>query len=152
MSIAEKYKNLSAEQREKFNALKDSAGLDIFLSETGMDMNPDEKAQVLQYIESGKLPLTDEELENVAGGGCFGGDTKQQSWKKIAEFEGRLLPVKYLVNVIFKCGCCGEKDSMYARSMDAEGIGSTLLIYYDCKCYNSGKSWPLLNLNTRIQW
>jgi hypothetical protein len=72
MSLTERYKNLSAEQRETFNALKDSAGLDIFLSATGIEMNPDEKAQVLEYITSGKLPLSDEELENVSGGACFG--------------------------------------------------------------------------------
>jgi len=68
MTIAEKFANLTPEQREKFNALKDGAGLDAFLSETGMELTAEEKAQVMKYIEFGKLPLSEEELENVAGG------------------------------------------------------------------------------------
>jgi len=70
MTIAEKFANLTPEHLEKFKALKDSAGLDAFLTETGLELTAEEKAKVLQYIESGKLPLADEELDNVAGGGC----------------------------------------------------------------------------------
>jgi len=69
MTFTEKFANLTPEQREKFNALKDGAGLDAFLSETGMELTAEEKAQVMKYIESGKLPLSEEELETVAGGG-----------------------------------------------------------------------------------
>ena len=73
MTLTEKFKGLTPGQREKFNALKDSAGLDAFLSETGLELTDEEKAQVLEYIASGKLPLADEELDNVAGGGCGSG-------------------------------------------------------------------------------
>ena len=72
MTLTEKFKNLTPGQREKFNTLKDSAGLDAFLTETGIELTYEEKAQTLEYITSGKLPLADEELENVAGGGCGG--------------------------------------------------------------------------------
>jgi hypothetical protein len=68
MTITEKFATLTPEQREKFNAVKDGAGLDVFISETSVEITDEEKLQILSYIESGKLPLADEELDNVAGG------------------------------------------------------------------------------------
>ena len=68
MALTERFATLTPEQREKFNALKDGAGLDAFLSETGLTLTGEEKAAVTAYIASGKLPLADEEIENVGGG------------------------------------------------------------------------------------
>jgi len=73
MTLTGKFIGLTPEQREKFNALKDSVGLEAFLSETGLELKVEEKAQVLEYIASGILPLADEELDNVAGGRCGSG-------------------------------------------------------------------------------
>jgi len=69
MTFTEKFANLTPEYLEKFNALKESAGLDALLTEAGLELTAEEKTKVLQYIETGKLPLADEELDNVAGGG-----------------------------------------------------------------------------------
>ena len=68
MNLTERFAALTPEQREQFSALKDGAGFDAFLSETGFELAADEKAQVLEYLASGQLPLADDELENVAGG------------------------------------------------------------------------------------
>ena len=68
MNLTERFAALTPEQREKFNALKDGAGLDAFLTETGFELTDEEKTQILEYIASGQLPLADEELESVAGG------------------------------------------------------------------------------------
>jgi len=68
MTLQEKFAALTPEQREQFSALKDRAGLDTFLTETCLELAADEKAQVLEYIASGQLPLADDELESVAGG------------------------------------------------------------------------------------
>ena len=92
MTLTEKFGVLSPEQREKFNTVKDDAGLDSFLSETGVTLSSKEKAQVIAYIVSGKLPLADEELINIAGGGCGGS-------------EG-----------IPNCNICGEKMTTRSRS------------------------------------
>ena len=70
MTLHEKFAALTPEQREKFSALKDGAGLDAFLTETGFELTDEEKAQITELILSGKLPLSDDELENAAGGGC----------------------------------------------------------------------------------
>ena len=70
MTLTEKFAKLTPEQREKFNTITDGAGLDAFLSETGLQLTADEMAAVTDYIVSGQLPLEDEELSNVAGGGC----------------------------------------------------------------------------------
>ena len=35
MTLTERFETLTPDQREKFNALKDGAGLDAFLTETG---------------------------------------------------------------------------------------------------------------------
>ena len=75
MTLTDKFRGLTPGQREKFNALKDSVGLEAFLFETGLELTVEEKAQVLEYIVSGKLSLADEELDNVAGGGCLSGSS-----------------------------------------------------------------------------
>ncbi|MCL2096227.1 MAG: hypothetical protein FWH10_04900 [Oscillospiraceae bacterium] len=75
MTITQKFATLTPEQREKFKELKDAAAgvvLDAFLDENNLALTDEEKAQALEYLKSGKLPLADEELENVAGGGCGG--------------------------------------------------------------------------------
>ena len=68
MTQKENFKGITPEHLEKFKVLKDSAGLDALLTEAGIELTAEEKTKVLEYIESGKLPLADEELENVAGG------------------------------------------------------------------------------------
>jgi len=68
VTLAEKFANLTPKQYVKFNSLKGNAGLKIFLSETKIVLTTDERARLLELIESGKLPLLDEELKNVAGG------------------------------------------------------------------------------------
>ena len=69
MTLTEKFAKLTPEQREKFSAVSDSAGLDAFLAETGAALSQEEKARVMELITSGKQPLADEELENASGGG-----------------------------------------------------------------------------------
>ena len=68
MTLQEKFQALTPEQREKFYTIKDSAGLDGFLAETGAALSQEEKERVMELITSGKLPVADEELDNVAGG------------------------------------------------------------------------------------
>ena len=68
MTLTQKFASISPEQREKFKALKDATALDAFLTENSLALTDEEKAQAIEYFSSGKLPLADEELENVAGG------------------------------------------------------------------------------------
>ncbi|MCL2051501.1 MAG: hypothetical protein FWG91_07230 [Lachnospiraceae bacterium] len=67
--MQEKFVALTPVQREKLDELKDSAKLDAFLLENGCELTVEEKEMLIDFIETGKLPLSDEQLENVAGGG-----------------------------------------------------------------------------------
>ncbi|MCL2096226.1 MAG: hypothetical protein FWH10_04895 [Oscillospiraceae bacterium] len=75
MTIAQKFAALTPERQENFKAIKDAAALDAFLNENNLALTDEEKAQALEYFKSGKLPLADEELDNVAGGCGSSGDT-----------------------------------------------------------------------------
>ena len=68
MTITEKFAKLTPEQSRKFIALENGAELDAFLSNVGLELTDEEKAQVLEFIESGKMQLSDEDIENAAGG------------------------------------------------------------------------------------
>ncbi|MCL2078569.1 MAG: hypothetical protein FWH17_01855 [Oscillospiraceae bacterium] len=76
MTMQEKFAALTPLQREKLDELKDNAKMEAFLSENDIKLTDEEKTQILEFIESGKLPLSDEQLENVAGGGLVENVTK----------------------------------------------------------------------------
>jgi hypothetical protein len=67
MSLIEKFRSFTPNQKEKFFSVKDSAGFDVFLTESGIELTSEEKAQIQEYYAKGRLPLSDEELENVDG-------------------------------------------------------------------------------------
>jgi len=86
MNLTERFATLTPEQREKFYTINDSAGLDAFLAETGLELTSDEKEQVTEFITSGKLPLSDDEINAVAGGQD---PNLVAVWRRQAESEGR---------------------------------------------------------------
>jgi len=124
MTLMEKMEKLTPEQRDSLENLKDSAGLDKFLSDTGTDLTADEKAQVLEFITSGKLPLSDEEANAIAGGQD---PSLVAMWRKTAESEGRPTHVgANRVNVSLKptgswdnanCPICGNQDSLFCEKI-----------------------------------
>ena len=68
MTLKQKYEQLTAEQREKFAAVKTAEQLEAFLAETGAELTAEEKQQVLAYADTGAMPLDDGDLDAVAGG------------------------------------------------------------------------------------
>ena len=76
MALQEKIAKLTPEQWEKLDAVKDETALDAFVSEHGIELTAEERGQILEYFKTGVLPLADEELDNVAGGGC-----RTQHWE-----------------------------------------------------------------------
>ena len=116
MTLLKKLQALTPGQWGKFHALKDGAGLDAFLSETGVELTAEEKAQALEYIESGKLPLDDEKLDNVAGGSGMT-VTCTKCWSKDTDFDWgpgyyNFLCKKcgYKENHVTPCMMCGSTD------------------------------------------
>ncbi|MCL2096229.1 MAG: hypothetical protein FWH10_04910 [Oscillospiraceae bacterium] len=89
MTLTQKFAALTPEQQEKFKALKDSAALDAFLAENSLTLTDEEKAQAAEYFKTGKLPLPDEELDNVAGG-CGFGTTDWYRYAKCSLCKGQL--------------------------------------------------------------
>ena len=141
MTLTERFAALTSEQREKWGLLKDSAGLDAFLSEAGLELTAEEKAQAASYIVSGKVAISDEELENVAGGGC---KDYEDDWRRWALEEGcgakvERYSIVSMKNEAGKCPFCDQhRGSLFgANCIDTTGRdGVTWGIYYNTKCYD----------------
>ena len=147
MTITEKFATLTTEQQEKFNALKDGAGLDAFLSDTGLELTEEEKAQVLEFIETGKLPIDDDELDAVAGGVD---SSVISAWRRIAESEGRGAHIGCGNTGLFgttwrnaNCPKCDGPESLFGSHITntLDSRGKAYEFEYDCtnvKCYVCG--------------
>ena len=104
MNITEKFSTLTREQRELFNTVSDGAGLDTFLSKSGIELTPEEKAAALEFIASGLLPLDDDELDAVAGG-CSGSSSVTYATCPKCGAEGTY---KIEGNFYASCSACGH--------------------------------------------
>ena len=103
MNITEKFSTLTQEQRELFNTVKDGAGLEAFLGQSGMMLTPEEKTAALEFVASGLLPLDDDELDAVAGG-CSASDVRYGTCPKCGG-EGTY---KIEGNSYASCSACGH--------------------------------------------
>jgi len=82
-SIKEKFDGLTAEQKEQYDNIKDAAEFKAFVSETGITLTAEETALMVEMYETGKLSLSDDELDSVAGGWPFRwpfGDNPNSGW------------------------------------------------------------------------
>ena len=79
MNINEKLDKLTPEQRKKLYTLEDSTELEVFLTETGLDLNTEEKAALLEFVKNAKTPCKNDDLELVAGGFASTGSTEEES-------------------------------------------------------------------------
>ncbi len=68
MTFLEKLSKLTPKHLEELGNVSETEQLDAFVSKHGIDLNAEEKTQVLDYLKNGKLPLEDEALDLVAGG------------------------------------------------------------------------------------
>jgi NADH pyrophosphatase NudC (nudix superfamily) len=72
-SLRDKFGAITEEQgKDLATAMegKDIAALEAFCKKRGIELAAEEKDEVAEYFKTGKMPLADEELENVAGGAC----------------------------------------------------------------------------------
>ena len=161
MTLTEKVRALIPTQREAFNIVKDEAGLEKFLAETGVTLTDEERAQTSEFLKSGKLPLEDEELTNVAGG-CGNNNENpndKAGWQRAAEPEGRGVQVGHRTLLTMEwrsaqCGSCKTVGSLFAARYDerkdtSSSFGGAMIITYsDCKCYKCGNRWTSLNFES----
>ena len=68
MTFIEKLSKLAPNHLEELANVMDLEQLDAFASIHHIDLNPEEKAQAVEYLKNGKLLLEDEALTLVAGG------------------------------------------------------------------------------------
>ena len=64
-------RQLTPEEQREFAALKSEAEFEEFIIKKGLSFSDTEKALILEHFKTGKLPLADEQLEDVAGGFAF---------------------------------------------------------------------------------
>ena len=71
MSDNQAKKQLTPEELRELATLKSEAEFEEFITKKGLSFSDIEKALVLEHYKTGKLPLSDEQLEDVAGGFTF---------------------------------------------------------------------------------
>jgi hypothetical protein len=92
-ALMEKFAAFTVEQKKELISIKDMdmAALEAFCKTHGIDLAAEERGAMAEYFKTGKMPLADQELDNVAGGEC---GTITIDWPSI---EG-------------KCHFCGSID------------------------------------------
>jgi hypothetical protein len=145
MTLIEKIAALTPEQQEQAKAMGEAEQLIAFLTECGTALDDADRAEVKEYFDRGAVALSDEELENVAGGGC-GPSDQEKRWAQQAAAEGRR--VKYaLGGQRDKCWQCGKVGSVYAVRYHNTGDYQPQHVWSDLKCYNCGLTSSQRRLN-----
>lgn len=141
MTLMEKFANLTPKQKEEFAVITNAAELDAFASEHGIDLTDEEKAQAAEYFEKGRLPLSDDDLDLVAGGAA-----KDES-PALAAADGRThnLPAFSLLCACHHKNKWARSTNMYVKTMwipDAKQYQNIICTaYMDIKCYKCGQQW-----------
>ena len=68
MTLKEKLASLTPEQQEAFSGIKTAEQLEAFIADFKPELSDEEKKSLLDYLETGKFPLSDDDLDNAAGG------------------------------------------------------------------------------------
>jgi hypothetical protein len=158
MKLMEKLEALTPGQKEKFSSVATEQELDAFINEIGAELTAEERAAAWKYIEAGqpktegKAALADEELENVAGGGC---GSSKPDYQKMAKKDGRDVQVfkfgQGLIGTRIKgkpdhapCGCGANtiQESIFAKNCYVSGSH----YFSDCKCYACGRTWESIEV------
>jgi len=134
------------EQFETAKKAKSPEELIALAKGQGIEITSEQAAAFLKTPET--YPLTDEELDNVAGGGCSG----KPAYFEMAMEDGRQIHFNSFGGRIYPdlCGCDMDtvKESIFAREMGQNTDIYTLehWHYGDCKCYACGKTWETLTV------
>lgn len=96
-----------------FEASKTAGGLSSFLADKGCEATPEQVAEFVKEKAGGAGELADEELDNVAGGGCGFND---------GEFTGGKA-----------CPSCGSTDCAFTNERVFQGC-----VTYDAHCNACG--------------
>lgn len=126
--------NFSSEWIKKARQAKSAEELLALAGENGVEMTAEEAAAYYAKLNPAPGELADEELDNVAGGGC-GGDRNDFQWPKVGDLV-RLRKSKHY------CPSCNA-DHVY---VEMRGNLATKQINrsYTLRCANCGKVYEII--------
>ena len=137
MTLMEKIAKLTPEQREKLDSVKDEAALVAFAAENGIELTEQDKKDVLDYFENGITPISDDDMDAVAGGAA----AKKSSPEKAAA-DGRTVPLPSRNNL---CYCHYEnkwaRSKTHIRDKITDIVTYRVYLFSDIKCYKCNKTW-----------
>ena len=140
MSLMEKFAKLTPEQREKLDSVNDEATLVAFAAENSIELTEQDKKEALAYFENGVAPMSDDDMEAVAGGAA----AKKSSPEKAAA-DGRTVPMPTASKT-----CICHHENKWAR--EEKFLGRTehgsyrIFLYSDIKCYKCNQWWKSLEV------
>ena len=143
MSLTAKFNGLTSEQQEAFGEVKSAEALDKFIADNNIILTDEEKSNVVEYIETGMMPLSDDDLDAVVGG--KGNQTPLDK----ARAEGRPIPFAF-GGMFVPCPTCSSSCETFMYASERVGIAGGGLKFagvsrYDnCKCYNCNNTWVSL--------
>jgi predicted ribosomally synthesized peptide with nif11-like leader len=113
---------LTPEMLEKAKTAKSPEELISLAKESGIELSSEQAAAYFAKLSSEDGGLTDDELDNVSGGGCFGEDYDNRI---------KVSPTTHDC-MYYACGIC-EEQAYYCkcRSMGEHNCGTCLHIRYD---------------------
>ena len=136
MTLIQKIAGLTPEQREKLDAIKDESGLNAFASENGIELTDEDRADALAYFETGVIPMSDDDMDAVTGGG-----SKNSEAETKAKADGRIYNLPGGTGDL--CGCA--HDYKFARSKrkirGTSNFNPFYYFYHDIKCYQCNGTW-----------
>ena len=139
MTLTQKIAGLTPEQREKLGTVKDEAGLNAFVAENSIELTDEDKKEALSYFETGVTPMSDDDMEAVAGG------TSKDDAEKKAKADGRTVGLPCIVPLLQylqDCNCHYKKRWARSKELKTARNGlSDIYTYYDVKCYQCNRKW-----------
>jgi len=141
MSLIKKYQSLTPTQQTSFIAVKNMDELEALLTSQKLVMTDAEKESFMEYIQSGKLPLDDDDMEQVAGGA---GKQEEHIMRGKAYEDGRTIPVASSNRTPNIC-CTDPRGNNRIPTLYAARYGENnpdYFSYIDVKCYKCNKLYP----------
>ena len=139
MTLTQKIASLTPEQREKLGTVKDEKALVAFAAEAGIELTEQDKKDALAYFENGVIPMSDDDMDAVAGGGSKNSEAEAKAKK-----DGRTYNLPGNTGTL--CNCA--HDYKFARSKTFVRPGQTIdlwvysvYLYSDIKCYKCNRTF-----------
>ena len=143
MTLTQKIANLTPEQREKLGTVKDEAALNAFATENGIELTDEDKKDALAYFETGVTPMSDDDMDAVAGGGSKNSEAEAKAKK-----DGRTYNLPGNTGAL--CNCAHDyKFARYRTTVrvnkisfnEGQEIWVDVYRYDDIKCYKCNGTW-----------